>query len=64
MIVESFGDAPESLMEKENFNKYCNATEMELYNFKDSNTLKSREQETLNTLPASTAAPLTVALET
>ena len=48
VIVESFGDAPESLME--NFNKYCNATEMELYNFKDSNTLKSREQETLNTL--------------
>lgn len=48
IIVEDFGDVPETLIE--DFNKYCNATEADLYKFKDSSKLEPQEQEKLNTL--------------
>ena len=48
IIIEDFGDVPETLIE--DFNKYCNATEADLYKFKDSWKLEPQEQEKLNTL--------------
>ncbi len=48
IIVEDFGEISETL--EEEFNKYCNASEADLYKFKDSTDLNPQEQEKLNTL--------------
>ncbi len=48
IIVEDFGEISETL--EEEFNKYCNASEADLYKFKDSTNLNPQEQEKLNTL--------------
>lgn len=48
IIVEDFGEISETL--HDNFNKYCNASEADLYRFKDQNELNPQEQEKLNTL--------------
>ena len=48
LVIENFGDALQSTDQE--FTKYCNATEAELYKYKDSKDLKPQEQEKFNTL--------------
>ena len=55
LIVNNFDEVTQDL--KQDFNKYCNATEAQLYRFKDSVSLEPQQQEQLNTLINIKATP-------
>ena len=48
LIIDNFSDTSDGVID--DFAKYCNATEAELYRYKDSKELTPQEQEKFNTL--------------